>query len=1084
MLLTETVSLRLEEAKITKLENNRRRVERAKGQHCNVENKNKRRYPLETTWGKHVVEGTPFMNRIANREVFGHIEHPEDGRSDLNKAAIHIEKAWMEGEEVFLTFSSLSTRPGQTITSLIDDKLNFGLSSRATGTVTKAEDGVDEVQEDFEPETWDCVADPSVGDARVVEEVRKRLIEACEGGKCAVEKKEKEELKKKVLMEDEKPASDSADEGDKSVDVEVEGKDLNEAKSALVVASELGYPYLDVSVHAIEGGIVYNYFTKDRARKGPGVYVGLDHATGKWDIVYDKDWTGESLREASSMWNQLKPYVSVVINATMGLEDEIRGARVERGDAIVAWQAGFEPFAIAVRFEGGQMNAGDAEEAAMEYARKHMRGTGYETTEPDYVVMESAGTSRIDEQGFRAGKRHLVNYFPPDLEFIEEDYPSDVWKSVEWNKDTETVTVEFEDKETAQAIQYAINKKEPRLRTKIRSIPSKGIIRMIITGGRYWNEAEKEEEMGKRLTEAAKVIPTNNRSLGFWGTIMSNAQGELANRDTQKIWDAMFRALSKKERGAPSEAIRNFLDSAYGRHLADSLGNNAASDGDPDALIAAIEQTLAGRHVLKSFLEIIRATEKGEYMESKSMDTGKDLSEKEVTNEATYYGRVYLNRKDLKTFSDETGLEATEDNIQGELEGNFGDAAADDVEVSQGRHGIILEFPANSPVMRGIRSFLKAYRLKIETFEKSDKPSVEAVQQKKKTVITIDAQEVPGAMDTLSAKDIIEDLLANKRGFDVTVTADEDANALTVVVNDDTQEGDVADVISALGIALADPDEEIAAESTEARKRPPQMPKRAELGSAVFSYSMAYKIRVDLRQLGDLTIQQVKRAAKKGGTVASVTDGSFLLFFVEHEWDADKIKDAFTRIGMLEEGVVTTEEDVQEDVEVKEKKLSELKREKFRADCARYLEIEEATKKIIERLTSRNKELEKALNEMQEKIGVLEEMNRTMDDLKRLEELSREQDRLIAETPDLEKAAHLLSKAETIDELKRTAKELVHFLKQDKSTVVKEEKKGKTQTKKSDIIKDESTVVVDSSKDLTEGADALSRLTQRYTTKR
>ena len=195
-LLTEIFTLNLKEAKVSELDGNRVRVERAKAQHCGIENKNKRRYPTETTYGRHLKEDADFMGRIKANQVFGHIEHPEDGRSNLNRAAFIIENAWMEGDEVFITYRTTSNTLGSELAALTRDGLNYGLSSRATGSIKQAADGVDEVQEDFDPETWDAVADPSTPGARLV---RERLEEAYKRAKAAGELCELEDAGVRLL---------------------------------------------------------------------------------------------------------------------------------------------------------------------------------------------------------------------------------------------------------------------------------------------------------------------------------------------------------------------------------------------------------------------------------------------------------------------------------------------------------------------------------------------------------------------------------------------------------------------------------------------------------------------------------------------------------------------------------------------------------------------------------------------------------------------------------------------------------------------------------------------------------------------
>ena len=151
---------------IQELADGRMRV-RAKAQHCGVKNRNNRVYPARV-WEQHLVSGTPFQARIAGRGAIGHLEHPGDGKSQMPLGAIVVTEASPPDEngEVWITFETMSTPPGRVVEAYIRDRVRFGLSSRGNGSVTNR-GGVDEVQEDFEPITWDCVIDESTPGAEV-----------------------------------------------------------------------------------------------------------------------------------------------------------------------------------------------------------------------------------------------------------------------------------------------------------------------------------------------------------------------------------------------------------------------------------------------------------------------------------------------------------------------------------------------------------------------------------------------------------------------------------------------------------------------------------------------------------------------------------------------------------------------------------------------------------------------------------------------------------------------------------------------------------------------------------------------------
>jgi len=109
------------------------------------------------------------MRGVRGRKVLGHIEHPEDGRTDLLKAAIVITDINMrESGEVVGTLETLGTPHGKIAAALFKDGITVGISSRGRGSVVQRDDGVDEVQDDYVMETFDLVADPSTYGAELV----------------------------------------------------------------------------------------------------------------------------------------------------------------------------------------------------------------------------------------------------------------------------------------------------------------------------------------------------------------------------------------------------------------------------------------------------------------------------------------------------------------------------------------------------------------------------------------------------------------------------------------------------------------------------------------------------------------------------------------------------------------------------------------------------------------------------------------------------------------------------------------------------------------------------------------------------
>lgn len=149
---------------------------RGKFQHCGVKNRNGRIYP-RPVWERHLKADSEFVRGIRQNRVFGHLEHPDDGRSNLNLAAIKIEDIKIkENGEIVGQLATLSTEAGQKAAALFRDGMTVGISSRGHGSVVKNSEGVDEVQEDFVPIAFDLVAEPSTPGADLVKETYDKYV--------------------------------------------------------------------------------------------------------------------------------------------------------------------------------------------------------------------------------------------------------------------------------------------------------------------------------------------------------------------------------------------------------------------------------------------------------------------------------------------------------------------------------------------------------------------------------------------------------------------------------------------------------------------------------------------------------------------------------------------------------------------------------------------------------------------------------------------------------------------------------------------------------------------------------------------
>lgn len=160
------------------------------GQHCGIVNRNRRLYPAESTWGVHTRPESIFAQRVASRRVTGQLEHPPDGRSAMPLGAIcvtKVEPPRVDDGRVYIEFETMSTEPGLVVAHYIMDSVGFGVSSRGSGSVVRNHEGIDVVQPDFEPSSFDCVCDESTPGAEVaatavrLREAQVALLEAAGG---------------------------------------------------------------------------------------------------------------------------------------------------------------------------------------------------------------------------------------------------------------------------------------------------------------------------------------------------------------------------------------------------------------------------------------------------------------------------------------------------------------------------------------------------------------------------------------------------------------------------------------------------------------------------------------------------------------------------------------------------------------------------------------------------------------------------------------------------------------------------------------------------------------------------------------
>ena len=80
------------------------------------------------------------------------------------------------------------------------------------------------------------------------------------------------------------------------------------------------------------------------------------------------------------------------------------------------------------------------------------------------------------------------------------------------------------------------------------------------------------------------ILPTRNEAWGFFGTMAGS------DADAQQAWNAAS-AMIAAETDASPEGVRDFLDSAHGRHFADEVANALAQGASLEqAIDAAVDR--------------------------------------------------------------------------------------------------------------------------------------------------------------------------------------------------------------------------------------------------------------------------------------------------------------------------------------------------------------------------------------------------------------------------------------------------------------------------------------------------------------
>jgi hypothetical protein len=131
----------------------------------NLKNRNGRMYPMETLSREVKRYNETFVNK---GRALGELGHPDGPTVNLDRVSHKITSLVQEGNNFRGKAQILNTPMGKIASSLLDEGVMLGVSSRGVGSLRMTNEGHKIVGEDFQLATAaDIVADPSAPDAFV-----------------------------------------------------------------------------------------------------------------------------------------------------------------------------------------------------------------------------------------------------------------------------------------------------------------------------------------------------------------------------------------------------------------------------------------------------------------------------------------------------------------------------------------------------------------------------------------------------------------------------------------------------------------------------------------------------------------------------------------------------------------------------------------------------------------------------------------------------------------------------------------------------------------------------------------------------
>jgi hypothetical protein len=154
LLIDNVASVRLELAETNK---DGKTIVRGEFARAGEATENKRMYPSKV-WEGQIKR---LKSAMTERQVFGEIDHPSDGRTSLQRVSHIVTDMRVENGVLIGEAEILPTEKGKILETLLKSNCKIGVSSRGFGSVKANDSGVDVVQEDYRLVTFDFVAEPA-----------------------------------------------------------------------------------------------------------------------------------------------------------------------------------------------------------------------------------------------------------------------------------------------------------------------------------------------------------------------------------------------------------------------------------------------------------------------------------------------------------------------------------------------------------------------------------------------------------------------------------------------------------------------------------------------------------------------------------------------------------------------------------------------------------------------------------------------------------------------------------------------------------------------------------------------------------